>query len=337
MKPSILSTSVLALTVAACPLAFAQQKPDAGQTLQQLNTRTPALPSQSSTPLFEKSATPTREKGGKKVVVSRVDVTGNSRISTAELLLALGDVGGKRYDMAEMKELADRISAYYHAKDYPFAKAYIPAQSLQNGVLQIAVVEGRYGQVKVEGTDSRAASAQAFLSRLNSGDVIEGRKLERTSLLLDDQPGYGFMPVIRPGATVGTGDLLVSMRPDDKVGGRLGMDNHGNRYTGRLRGTMDAYVNSPFMLGDRATLSTIYTQENMWYGNANYSAPLGYSGLRGNVGYAHTYYELGKDFSSLDCPWNGEDCLYGPDLSAGTLAAKQPEPFGRVSAQMATR
>ncbi len=300
MKQFTLSVSVFALTVAVSPLAFAQQAPDAGRTIQQLNTGAPTLPAQGNAPVIEKPATPKREHGGKQITVTSVAITGNSRIGTPELLVALGDVNGKSYDMAGMKELADRISAYYHAHDYPFAKAYIPAQSLKGGKLEIAVVEGRFGNVTVEGTDDRASAAQQFLGSLKSGDVIEGKKLERASLLLDDQPGYSFMPTIRPGSATGTGDLTVKMKPEEKFGGRVGMDNHGNRYTGRIRATADAYVNSPFLFGDRAAISTIYTQENMWYGNANYSAPLGYSGLRGNVGYAHTYYELGKEFDSLD-------------------------------------
>lgn len=300
MKQFTFSASVLALTVAVSPLASAQQQPDAGRTLQELNTSAPTLPAQGQVPVMEKPATPKRERGGKQITVNRIELNGNSRIGTPELLAALGDVTGKSYDMAGMKELADRVSAYYHAHDYPFAKAYIPAQSMKGGTLEIAIVEGRFGNVRVEGSDNREAAAQRFLGNLKSGDVIEGRKLERASLLLDDQPGYMFVPTIRPGAAAGTGDLTVKMKPEDKVGGRVGVDNHGNRYTGRIRGTADAYVNSPFLFGDRAAISTIYTEENMWYGNANYSAPLGYSGLRGNVGYAHTYYELGKEFTSLD-------------------------------------
>lgn len=300
MKNLTLSASLIALTVATTPLAFAAQQPDAGRTVQELKGGAPVLAPQGNAPVIQAPVTPKRTAGGKQVVVTSVEITGNSRLTTPELLAVIGNVNGQKLDMAAMKELADKITAYYHTKDYPFAKAYVPAQSLKGGKLEITVVEGRYGSLKVVGTDTRTVAAQKFLNALQSGQVIEGSRLERTSLLLDDQPGYTFIPTIRPGTASGTGDLTVKMSPDKKIGGSVGVDNHGNRYTGRIRGTADAYINSPFMFGDRATISSIYTEENMWYGSANYSAPLGYSGLRGNVGYAQTYYELGKQFSALE-------------------------------------
>lgn len=299
MKRFYLSVSVLGLSVVT-GTAMAQQQPDAGRTLQELNKGAPTLPAQGNVPVIEKPSTLKREHGGKQVSLTDVEIRGNSRIATPVLLRVVGDVHGKNLDMAGMKELADKVTSYYHAHDYPFAKAYVPAQALKGGKLEIVVVEGRYGRVKVDGKDRRAAAAQKFLAGLKTGDVIEGTRIERASLMLDDQPGYNFVPTIRPGTEPGTGDLTVKMTPDRKVGGSVGLDNHGNRYTGKVRGVADAYVNSPFLFGDRASISTIYTEEKMWYGSANYVAPLGYSGLRGNVGYAHTYYELGKEFASLD-------------------------------------
>jgi hemolysin activation/secretion protein len=51
-------------------------------------------------------------------------------------------------------------------------------------------------------------------------------------------------------------------------------------------------------LGDQVTLRSLLTDANaMWMGTLGYSVPLGASGLRGNVSYAHTYYELGDSFA----------------------------------------
>jgi hemolysin activation/secretion protein len=44
---------------------------------------------------------------------------------------------------------------------------------------------------------------------------------------------------------------------------------------------------------------SLFSDEGMWLGSLGYSLPLGSSGLRGNVGYSHTYYELAKDFANL--------------------------------------
>jgi hemolysin activation/secretion protein len=42
------------------------------------------------------------------------------------------------------------------------------------------------------------------------------------------------------------------------------------------------------------------SEEQMWLGALDYMAPIGYSGLRGQIGYAHTSYQLSGQFSALD-------------------------------------
>jgi hemolysin activation/secretion protein len=234
------------------------------------------------------------------MLVKSIVITGNTVFDNATLQPLVADGVGKRLTLAGIQQLADRITAYYHAHDYPFAQTLVPAQASKNGQLRIAVVEGRYGARTVNATGKDALSAQAFLAPLKQGEVIQGAPLERATLILNDQPGYAFTPVIRPGKTDGTGDLQVNMVKQPHVGGSLSADDYGNHYTGRYRGLADAYMNSALTFGDKVTLDGIYTNENMWFGSAGYELPLGTSGLRGNVGYTHTYYELGGDFESLD-------------------------------------
>ncbi|KAG1315451.1 hypothetical protein G6F62_013759 [Rhizopus arrhizus] len=80
-----------------------------------------------------------------------------------------------------MQDLANQLTRYYRDAGYPFARVYLPAQGLENGVLRLQVVEGRYGEVKTEGDAGLAARAQAYLSPLKSGDIIESASLERAA------------------------------------------------------------------------------------------------------------------------------------------------------------
>ena len=54
------------------------------------------------------------------------------------------------------------------------------------------------------------------------------------------------------------------------------------------------------MLGDQISVRGNVSDEGQWLGSLGYSLPIGTSGLRGNVGYAHTRYELAKQFARLD-------------------------------------
>jgi hemolysin activation/secretion protein len=300
-------TNLFRNSTALCPLlmaalastspSFAQQAPDAGRTLQE--TLPPTL--EAPRPAPDVTLTPPAETevqpGGAKVTLSGIQLTGNSVFDEATLLAILGDFQGQSFDLAGLQALARRISEHYRAAGYLFAHAIIPAQHLEDGVLTLQIIEGRYG--KVEATGVMAQSAQGYLSPLSQGSLIEASALERATLLLNDLPGIKATPIMRPGETMGTGDLLVEVSRDELFTGQIGFDNHGNRYTGQYRGRLDLQANSPFFLGDQFKGQFLYTNENLWLGSVNYSLPLGYSGLRGDVGYSHTYYELGKDFKNL--------------------------------------
>ncbi len=225
---------------------------------------------------------------------------GATRFDQEHLRAVISDAIGGSHDLAALRDLAQRITRIYREHGYPFARAYLPPQRMADGDLLIEIIEGRYGKVAAVGEAKLAAQAQPFLSALKRDGVIEGTQLERTALILGDQPGVLLTPIVKPGAEVGTGDLEARVSRGPAFEGKLGVDNHGNRYSGRHRVLASVNWNSPFMLGDQLTASAMLTDESQWFGQLTYAMPLGTSGLRGQIGYAHTYYELGKEFSSLD-------------------------------------
>lgn len=290
---------ISALTLAlASSLAFAAEAPDAGRTLQEIKP-TIAPPRVSPSIDIEAPAPSEAMPGGDSVLLQSVTFSGNTIYDASVLNKALGDNTGKSYDLAGLKGLANIVTSYYREHGYPFARAFVPVQPMKDGNLRIEIIEGKYGKVTANGDEKLATSAQQFLTQLQSESVIDSKQLERTTLLLDDLPGIKTTPIIRPGQMIGTGDLDVKVERDSRFGGEVGFDNYGNRYTGRNRAKASLHIDSPFMLGDQITVSGLYTEEDMWLGHLGYSLPVGNSGLRANVGYAHTYYELGQEFSNL--------------------------------------
>ncbi len=279
-------------------LALAQQQPDAGQTLQQTQPPTLQAPRPATGIVIQPPATAETLPGGQKVTLSGVRLTGHTVFAEAELLALLGEVKGQSLDLAGLRDLAGKIGQHYRDNGYPFARAFVPAQSFADGVLTIQVVEGRFGKVTAQGDEADAA--QAYLAPLQSGEVITAEKLERTTLLLDDVPGFKTSPIIRPGQELGTGDLDVRVKREKMISGDLGVDNHGNRYTGGYRVRANIQADSPFLFGDQIQLRSFLSDESMWLGAVNYNLPLGASGLRGEAGYSQTNYELAKEFASSE-------------------------------------
>ena len=311
-RPLLLAL-VSALCAAVAPV-HAQQQPDAGQILQQLSPRELA-PSQPGQVMVLPAALPdTALPGGAKVAVAAVRFKGNTALTSEALLAGLGEFSGQSYDLAGLKALANRVADAYRAAGYPFARAYLPEQKLAGGELLITIIEGRYGQVD-------GGEAQAWLADPKPGAVIESAALERSTLILDDQPGIKTAPLMRPGQEPGTGDLVANAVRTPGFAGDMSLDNHGSRYIGVYRATTSLRYDSPFMWGDQITARLLASDDNLWLGSLGYSAPLGASGLRGQVGYSHTAYELGKNFSNLNAKGTAKSSSLG--LSYPILRSQQ--------------
>ncbi|HEY9280730.1 MAG TPA: ShlB/FhaC/HecB family hemolysin secretion/activation protein, partial [Eoetvoesiella sp.] len=302
-----LSTITLALMASSCagaqslPAVSAQSLPDAGRILQEMPIPQQQLPASVDVDV-DSPAIKTHEKvGGAKVRLNAVSFKGAGKFTDDVLQDLVASSLGKALDLDELRELGRKVTVFYRDHGYPFARAYLPAQRMAGGKLIIEVIEGQYGKVAATaGEDAKLAEqAQPFLSSLKTGDVIESAPLERAVLTLSDLPGVAVRPVIRPGEQVGTGDLNVQTTRTKSVEGKVTLDNYGNRYSGRNRLTVQGNWNSPFMLGDQLNVAVMATDEKLYFGSIGYSLPLGTSGLRGDVGFAKSSYELGQEFAVL--------------------------------------
>lgn len=306
MKRLVTSCSLVAL--AACVSnAYAQiPLPDAGQIIIE-QRQAPQLPQTRNSPLdIPIGYIDELDPGGPEVVISAIRIDGASVFTDEELFQVLGDFSGNAYDLAGLTELAEKLSAFYRLNGYPFARAFLPAQSIAEQTLVIEVVEGRFGQVIAMGDGEIELWAQKYLLPLHPGEVIEGTLLERTMLILSDQPGINVLPVMQPGEDMGSGDLYVQVDRIPAISVDLGLDNHGNRFTGENRLRANMQWDSPFTFGDQLWFRSLVTEESMWLGEINYSVPLGARGLRLQMGYTQTYYRLGEEFEVLDADGTGK-------------------------------
>lgn len=290
-------------------LALAATPPDAGQTLQQLQpTLPPAAPS-APAPQLQNPAAPATPAAPTvadttPIPVQQVTITGNTAIPTAELQALVADLPGHSPTLAELRTAAARITAYYRDRGYLLARAYLPPQELRNGQLTIAVLEGRVEKVALDNRSAVDSSRlQALLAaRLPAGQPINGQAANRALLLLQQTPGIGAVQgSLQPGSAVGSTDVTVAVAPQPRVSGNLGLDNAGNRYTGRDRLLGDVAVNNLAGIGDQLRLQGVVSEhDDLDYGRLAWDAPVGSNGLRLGAAFSNTRYELGGVFSSLD-------------------------------------
>lgn len=294
---------LLLMLISSLPV-YAQLKPDTGQQLQEL--KKPLMEPAPRTPIKIESPEKVVDKvAGPTVILKSVSIKGNTIFSSELLSDVLGKVEGLSLTLGEIKEFASKITNHYRKNGYPFAKVVIPPQKISEGHLVIEVYEGKYGEIRLVGEKELTDRIRSFTDTLVPGTVIANGELERVTQIIDDLPGISQTPIIRPSQTLGAGDLIIDIKSEKRVNARVGINNYGNAYTGRVQNSLGVEINRVFTIGDQFSSNGVITEENMWLGNLKYEMPIFSRGLRANAGYTHTFYQLKKEFSYLEASGRG--------------------------------
>ena len=282
------------------------QIPDAGRAIRDLESALPAMPAASSAPDVQlpepqpPAAASGEADAGPSVLVREFRYEGNHVVDAVTLQALLADLAGTALTLPELRAAADRITAYYHDQGYVLARAYLPPQDLDAGILRIAVLEGSYGDIRLQNRSRvRDVVLEQPLSVLSAGDTVQADELERALLLLSDLPGVAVTGTLQAGAETGTTSLLVDADAGPLIFGSLDADNFGGYYTGEYRLSGSFGVNSPLRLGDQLNLRLLGSDRGQRYYNAAYQLPLGPWSTRVGVGVSSMRYELGKRFEPL--------------------------------------
>lgn len=242
---------------------------------------------------------------GKKVFIKSYLISGNTQINTTKIQAILKPYGSKELSFQKMQEIVALITQAYRDAGYFIARAYIPTQNLQaqNGVLKIAVIEGKYGEFKLENKSLvKDSILQAKLARTQKEEIIATKDLQRSLLLINDTPGVKVSSTkITAGKEVGSSDFIIGTETTNPYNGYIIADNYGSDYTGKHRVMTGVDINSPFKIGDKISLSALSSENaGLLNGRVAYDFPIHANGFRGEVSYSKTAYELGDTYEDLD-------------------------------------
>lgn len=282
---------------AIAQVGLAQQPPTAGQQLQQI-PRPPAI--QAPIQEVQLGAEPpqqTVDAGDNKVFVKGLEFAGATAIDVADLLRVSGFLPEKHYSLAELRLMASKITAQYRNLGYFVAQTYLPAQDVTSGIVRFTVLEGDFGEFKVQNRSRlHDRVAYSLLGDLRSGGRVTSAAVERSALMLTDLPGINVKTTLAPASSLGATDLIVDITPGEIISGSVEADNHGNRYTGLARLGASVNINEPLGLGDIASFRGLTSGEGVVYGRVSYQLQAGNAKL--GMAYTSMRYMLGEEFAS---------------------------------------
>lgn len=168
-----------------------------------------------------------------RLTLDRVNLTGNSRFTEAELKPLYAEYLGTEVTLKRVYQIAARITRHYRDAGFLLSYAYVPDQEVADGAVTIAIAEGYIGAVQIEGEDRNARITKHYIERLKAERPITDRTLESVLLRLNDLPGTNYRAVLLrdPGAL--PGQATLSLVPSaEKARASIGFDNFGSRYLG---------------------------------------------------------------------------------------------------------
>jgi hemolysin activation/secretion protein len=302
--------------------------PNSGQLLQQVPQPT-LQPPPSNLDLTIQQPKGAPADSTKTLPVRKIEITGNTELPTDMLHAVVAAGEGRDLTLNDLNALADSISDVYHEHGYPLATAYVPAQTIENGVVRIDVAEARYGAVSLN-NQSRVSDRvlNRTLAALQSGQPVSEFQLERTLLLMQDIPGAEVSSTLRPGQQVGTSDLLVDVTPQQRVTADAGVDNFGDPYSGRVRGSGSLNINGLFDQGDLLDFSALTSGNGMTYGRMDYRYLLNGQGTTLGAMISGLDYHLGNDLSDLQS--HGSAFVGGVLLAQPLIRNTRGNLYGQV-------
>lgn len=227
------------------------------------------------------------------IPVGAIVVTGAETFRAANFAPVIEKFVGRRLNPDDLKALAQGIADLARARGYVFASAWVPQQTVTNGVLRVRMDEGRIHAVRIQGASDPGIIRA--LAGLTDGKPVTRREVERALLLAGDLPG------VRIAQTQyqreGDRGVLVVDTTRRGVVGNVQIDNWGSRSVGPVRVRVRTDVNGAFLPGDqlslRGTLTPFQPRELATIG-FDYAADTGLNGLLVGVGASYTRVQPGN-------------------------------------------
>jgi hemolysin activation/secretion protein len=246
-------------------------------------------------------------KGGVRVLVKKIVVEGNTLLPPEELQKVLSKYEGKELSFRDMIMLVREITDLYHSHGYLTAYAYLPPQKIKNGVLKVAVVEGKVEKIEVEGNKRYSENffKAHFEDLLNKPFNLEAFK--RGIINLSDYPFLKAAATLKRGQTLGSSILVVKVKEEKPYKLFLKYDNYGSKVMEKNRLLLNFAFEPRLREGDLfevkylVGLDQFIDPSELYMLKADYKVPVNYkSGLKAGAYTVWSGYDADGPYSEVE-------------------------------------
>jgi hemolysin activation/secretion protein len=195
------------------------------------------------------------------------------------------DYIGHPVHFADINAMIGKINAIYAQRGIVSARALVPPQTIDSGVLEVRLVEGRLGELEIDG--NKAVKSDFISERINvaAGQVVDVPNLRDELTRLNRTTELSVQSALRAGQAPGSTDLILHVTEPARYSAQTFTDNQGTESTGQNRFGGIAQIYAPFGIDDRLTFYGVGSDgaKNFYVG---YGLPVSRSGARVDVSYS---------------------------------------------------
>lgn len=161
--------------------------------------------------VFVDSPKAVKKKGAKSqgiVVAASAEAVPDAAIAAASRFL------GGAVTLGALDKLTRDLVLAYRSADRPVVNVVVPEQEITSGVIQILVVVGRLGEVRVEGASAASVDTLTGAIRLERGMPISEGQLLEDLRYLNRNPFRRVDALYQPGKTFGQTDIVLQTIED---------------------------------------------------------------------------------------------------------------------------
>ncbi|MCK9613900.1 MAG: BamA/TamA family outer membrane protein [Candidatus Omnitrophica bacterium] len=235
----------------------------------------------------------------KKVQIKKIVVEGATLLSEKELKGIVSGYEGKDLALSEMQKIADKITESYRKKGYTTSRAYLPPQTIKDGILTIKIIEGKVGKIDIKGNRYFRTSLLEKKIKLKPKDYFDYDILQNSLTYINENPDRMAKAILVPGVEPGTTDIVIEVK--DRLPIHIGFDydNFGSRYMEKNRWAFVYENNNLLGFDDKLYLKYQMSQKSLYsLKNVRYIYPVNEKTEIGGY-YSYSRLVLGKEFRAL--------------------------------------
>lgn len=218
---------------------------------------------------------PATEDTGPSFFVKKIELKGNTLFPREELAPFIDPLENKEVTFGKLKKVAQLITNYYRAKGYATSRAYIPPQKITDQTVMIYVLEGKVGNVFVEGNRFFRASVYRDSMKFDKKKILKYQDLENSLYFLNQKQDLSAKAYIISGEQPETSDIILKANESFPQHVSYEFNNRGTQFTHYARNIIHYDNNSLLGMGDVLNFGVSLAEEAAFKGLFyNYDFPI---------------------------------------------------------------